>query len=254
MLRIVLALVLVAIAGVIGYYFGSMRPDAVEQRTEQQQTPPASETEERSRTEPTPPELPPAPAVPPVTGEPAVPVSGNATVTPADSAPLMTRNLAIPVANMKRTDLQDMFNQPRGGGERQHEATDILAPRGTPVHAVDTGIVQKLFNSRPGGLTVYLYDSAQEYCYYYAHLDRYAEGLKEGQLVRRGDLIGYVGFTGNADPSTPHLHFAIFKLGPEKKWYEGNRPVNPYPVLLAAMNSEQGRTAAARAEARSKKR
>ena len=91
-----------------------------------------------------------------------------------------------------------------------------------------------MFDSKPGGLTVYQFDPAQKYAYYYAHLDRYADGLKDGLLVKKGDVIGYVGTTGNADPNTPHLHFAIFELGPEKRWWEG-KPINPYPLLLHAV-------------------
>jgi murein DD-endopeptidase MepM/ murein hydrolase activator NlpD len=98
---------------------------------------------------------------------------------------------------------------------------------------MDDGIIKKLFNSKPGGLTIYLFDSSNAYCFYYAHLDRYAEGLKEGMFVKRGTVIGYVGSTGNADLNSPHLHLAILELGPEKKWWEGNKPINPYPVLQA---------------------
>ena len=105
---------------------------------------------------------------------------------------------------------------------------------------MDTGIIAKLFTSKPGGLTVYQFDPSQTYAYYYAHLDRYAEGLKEGMLVKKGDLIGYVGTTGNARPNTPHLHFAIFELGPEKHWWEG-KPINPYPLLMQAVGNRNVR-------------
>ena len=145
-----------------------------------------------------------------------------------DSALLADRALGLPIVGLKASDIQDTFAQARDGGDRRHEATDILAPRGTPVVAVDTGIITKLFTSKPGGLTIYQFDPPQNVCYYYAHLDRYAEGLREGMLVKKGDVIGYVGTTGNARPNTPHLHFAIFELGPEKHWWEG-KPINPYP-------------------------
>jgi peptidoglycan LD-endopeptidase LytH len=108
-----------------------------------------------------------------------------------------------------------------------------MAARGTPVLATADGKVVKLFTSKPGGLTVYQFDPDERYAYYYAHLDRYAEGLAEGQTLRRGDLVGYVGSTGNASPDAPHLHFAIFRLGPERQWWKGT-PVNPYPFLNAA--------------------
>jgi peptidoglycan LD-endopeptidase LytH len=109
-----------------------------------------------------------------------------------------------------------------------------MSPRGTPVVAVDNGIIAKLFTSKPGGLTIYQFDSTEKFCFYYAHLDGYAPGLREGMLVKRGGTIGYVGSTGNADPSAPHLHFAIFELGPEKRWWEG-KPINPYPILMRGL-------------------
>jgi peptidoglycan LD-endopeptidase LytH len=140
----------------------------------------------------------------------------------------------LPLANLTAKDIQDTFAQARDGGERRHEATDIMSPKGTPVVAVDTGIIAKLFTSKPGGLTVYQFDPSQKYAYYYAHLDGYAEGLREGMLVKKGDRIGYVGVTGNSDPNGPHLHFAIFELGPEKHWWEG-KPINPYPILMRAV-------------------
>jgi murein DD-endopeptidase MepM/ murein hydrolase activator NlpD len=141
--------------------------------------------------------------------------------------------IGLPIAGLRAKDIQDTFSHLRGGN-RPHEATDILAPRGTPVLAVDAGTIKKLFTSKPGGLTVYQFDAEGVYCYYYAHLDRYAANLKEGMTVKRGDVIGYVGTTGNANPNTPHLHFAIFKLGTLKRWWEG-APINPYPFLIEAL-------------------
>jgi murein DD-endopeptidase MepM/ murein hydrolase activator NlpD len=138
-------------------------------------------------------------------------------------------SLLVPVAGVTPAQLRDTFHQPRGD-ERVHEALDIPAPHGTPVYAVADGRIAKLFTSKPGGLTVYQFDPTETYSYYYAHLDRYAAALKEGQQVKRGEVIGYVGATGNADPATPHLHFAMFELGPEKNWWQG-KPVNPYPLL-----------------------
>jgi len=91
-----------------------------------------------------------------------------------------------------------------------------------------------LFLSKPGGNTIYEFDEQEVYCYYYAHLDHYAEGLREGMKVTGGEVIGYVGSTGNADPRAPHLHFAVFELGPEKQWWKG-KAVNPYPELVAAV-------------------
>ena len=137
--------------------------------------------------------------------------------------------LLIPVADIHASQLHDTFNEARGS-VRRHEAIDILALRGTQVFAVADGKVAKLFDSKPGGLTIYQFDASEKFAYYYAHLDRYAPEVKEGIFLHRGDVIGYVGTTGNADPATPHLHFAIFELGPEKQWWKGNA-INPYPLL-----------------------
>ena len=125
--------------------------------------------------------------------------------------------------------LLDTFNQARGEG-RSHDAIDIMAPSGTPVLAVADGRVEKLFDSKQGGLTVYQFNVDRTHAYYYAHLQDYAPGLAEGQFLRRGQLVGRVGYTGNANPDAPHLHFAVFVLGPEKRGHEGT-PLNPYPLL-----------------------
>ena len=140
---------------------------------------------------------------------------------------LRTRQLLLPVQGYDLHQLRDNFAEKRGG----------RVPRGHrhgrgarhPVLAVDDGVVKKLFTSAAGGLTVYEFDGDASYAYYYAHLDRYAEGLHEGQAVRKGDRLGYVGTSGNAPPNTPHLHFTIFKLLPTKNWWEGT-PINPYPL------------------------
>lgn len=137
--------------------------------------------------------------------------------------------LTIPVEGIKLSQLSDNFDQPRGK-ERHHEALDIMAPKGTKVIAAADGKVVKLFNSKPGGLTVYQFDPTEKYAYYYAHLDRYADGIKEGSMLKRGDLIGYVGVTGNSDPKAPHLHFAVVELTPKKEWWKGTA-INPYPML-----------------------
>lgn len=163
----------------------------------------------------------------------ASPASGAAQPKPAvlvdaDVVELRRRHLPIPVAGVAASSLVPTFHQTRGGN-REHEALDILAPRGTPAIAVEESRVQKLFTSERGGLTAYLFDLSATYCYYYAHLDRYADDLKEGDVVPRGHIVGYVGTTGNAPPETPHLHFAVFKLGPEKRWWEGT-PIDPYAI------------------------
>jgi murein DD-endopeptidase MepM/ murein hydrolase activator NlpD len=145
-----------------------------------------------------------------------------------DAGLLAARGLLIPVAGVTRANLHDSFEERRGA--TRHEAIDITAPRGTPVVAAGDGRVVKLFKSVPGGLTVYQFDPDEKFAYYYAHLDRYAEGLAEGMLLKRGDPLGYVGSTGNASPASPHLHFAIFRLGPDRRWWTG-APINPYPLL-----------------------
>ena len=137
-------------------------------------------------------------------------------------------SLAMPLANIDPRKLESNFHQKRGG--REHEALDIMAPRGTPVMAVAEGNVVKLFTSKQGGLTVYQFDDSRTWCYYYAHLDRYQRGLKEGVLLRKGEVLGYVGSTGDASPDAPHLHFAVFRLGPEKKWWQGTA-IDPLPLL-----------------------
>ncbi len=158
----------------------------------------------------------------------AAPAALIASAASAASAPAADQ-LLIPVAGIRAGELNDTYNQARGT-ERHHEALDIVAPKGTQVLAVADGKVAKLFDSKPGGLTVYQFDTSEKRAYYYAHLDRYAADVKEGNVLKRGDLVGYVGSTGNADPATPHLHFAIFELGPEKQWWKGS-PINPYPLL-----------------------
>ena len=145
-------------------------------------------------------------------------------------AMLRRRGLEFPVEGVDRNQLRDTFSDTRGQG-RSHEALDIMAPRGTPVRAVEDGTITKLFESPGGGgLTIYQFDPSESFCYYYAHLDRYAPRIREGQPVRRGQVIGYVGSTGNASPEAPHLHFTIFQLTPERKWWKGE-PLNPYPVF-----------------------
>jgi murein DD-endopeptidase MepM/ murein hydrolase activator NlpD len=149
---------------------------------------------------------------------------------------LAQRPLEVPVVGVVPTALADNYEQSRGS--RTHEAIDILARPGTPVVAVDDGRIAKLFTSKPGGLTVYQFDPQSHLAYYYAHLQGYAQGLREGMDVHRGDLIGYVGSTGNADARTPHLHFAVFRLGSPAKWWQGE-PVNPYPALSRAQAAQE---------------
>jgi murein DD-endopeptidase MepM/ murein hydrolase activator NlpD len=144
-------------------------------------------------------------------------------------AELEDRDLVIPVEGVTRDQLTRSFSDARGDS-RRHEAIDILAPRNTPVKAVEDGRIARLFQSKAGGITIYQFDPSERYCYYYAHLERYADGLTEGQAVKRGEVIGYVGTSGNAPQDTPHLHFAVFRLSEAKRWWEG-APLDPYQIL-----------------------
>ena len=143
-----------------------------------------------------------------------------------------TPQIAPPIQGLQLSSVRDMFNEIHNG--HPHEAIDMMEPRGTPVHAVVPGTIRKLFLSKPGGITVYEVDEKEVYCYYYAHLDRYAEGLHEQMRVAQGDVICFVGSTGNANANAPHLHFAIFELGPAKEWWKG-KAINPYQALVEAI-------------------
>jgi murein DD-endopeptidase MepM/ murein hydrolase activator NlpD len=154
--------------------------------------------------------------------------SSDALATTNTCAPLPAPCPLIPVQGIKASQLKSTFNEGRVG--HLHHAIDILAPRGTPVLAAVDGIVRKLFVSRAGGITLYEFDRAAERSYYYAHLDGYASGIREGLEVHRGDVLGYVGTTGNAPANTPHLHFAIEILPPTKEWWKGEA-IDPYPIL-----------------------
>lgn len=143
-------------------------------------------------------------------------------------------DLTPPILGLTDRDLRDSFDEVRG--KSRHEAIDIMKPVGTPVLAVVNGTILKLFLSKPGGITIYLVDEQQRYCYYYAHLDRYRQGLREGLRVSQGEILGFVGSSGNAHPAAPHLHMAIFELGPKKEWWKGTA-LNPYPALLRAIRA-----------------
>jgi murein DD-endopeptidase MepM/ murein hydrolase activator NlpD len=263
MLRASLALLLLAGVAGIGYYFYTAAEDNSRARTVESTIPPPPDvntgggapaatpstpqadvgalTPPAERPGTVPPVDPGTGAPPPQVPDPQIPESetgvqpGTPERAAADPGPLAQRGIGLPIAKLTASDIHDTFNQSRGGGERRHEATDIMAPKGTPVVAVENGVIAKLFTSKPGGLTVYQYDPEEKFVYYYAHLDRYADGLKEGMLLRKGQLVGYVGVTGNSDPNAPHLHFAILRLGPDKKWYENTQPVDPYPLLMNAL-------------------
>lgn len=140
--------------------------------------------------------------------------------------------LAIPVAGVQPAELADTFSDIRAGGRRVHEALDIMAPEGTPVVASAPGTIERLFLSEAGGKTIYVRSDDRRTIFYYAHLQGYAEGLKENQAVRRGQRLGTVGSTGNASREAPHLHFAVMRTTPQAKWWEPATAVNPYPLLV----------------------
>ena len=137
--------------------------------------------------------------------------------TDDDYSRLRRMHLATPLDGYRAADIHDTFTENRNG--KAHGAIDLPASRGTPVHAMSDGFIRKLFLSKRGGNTIYEYEPTQTYCFYYAHLDRYASGLKEGSPVRRGEVIGYVGSSGDASPLAPHLHLEITKLDAEKHWW-----------------------------------
>ena len=168
----------------------------------------------------------PAPAAP----APAAPAQAGST------APVQQWSggaLLIPVAGVAPAALADGFTLPRANG-RIHQAIDIMAARGTPVLAAAEGSVEKLhFSNGGGGITIYVRSPDRRWMYYYAHLDRYAPGLAEGQQVRPGAVIGFVGSTGDASPEAPHLHFAVNAMAPGERWWQGT-PINPYPLLVGS--------------------
>lgn len=168
-----------------------------------------------------------------------VPVEAPAPVAEAPPAPepvedddasyLRARALMVPVEGVSPERIPDTFDAPRSGS-RTHRATDILAPRGTPVLSADDGRVLRVSRNKAGGLTVYATDEGERLVYYYAHLDRYADGIEEGTKLAKGTVIGYVGTTGNAPKNTPHLHFQVMRREPKKGYWEGT-PLDARPFL-----------------------
>ncbi|HEV3468392.1 MAG TPA: M23 family metallopeptidase [Pyrinomonadaceae bacterium] len=174
----------------------------------------------------TPAASPPPEASPPPAATPAATAQPQ---SPAPGAQVPAGRLLIPVAGVRPEQLQDTFSDARSEG-RRHDAIDIVAPRGTPVLAAADGRVVKLFRSEKGGLTVYQLGTDERTVYYYAHLDRYADGISEGHFARRGETIAYVGDTGNATPGNHHLHFQVYTVTDPKKFWNGEN-LNPYDLL-----------------------
>jgi peptidoglycan LD-endopeptidase LytH len=163
---------------------------------------------------------------------PPIPPSGTETVT-ADDLALLMSEIAMPLDGIEPATLHSNFAERRGGGSRQHDALDIMAPRRTPVKSAARGRVLKLFTSVDGGLMIYAADSSERFVLMYAHLDGYAPAMRDGAPLARGEVIGYVGSTGNALASAPHLHFAIARSADVRRWSRG-KPIDPLPVLVAA--------------------
>ena len=148
-----------------------------------------------------------------------------------DADRLRSHHLLIPVAGIRPEKIADTFNDSRGdGGERQHNAIDILAPRNTAILAADDGIVLRMSSNALGGITIFATDVDRQFVYYYAHLDHYDGSMYAGRKLTKGDTIGYVGTTGNAPKDIPHLHFQIMRWPPDGKYWIGE-PINPYPFL-----------------------
>ena len=172
-------------------------------------------------------------------GEPAAVPSADTSGTPSErkaTSPVIAATtgafssgrLRVPVEGTDIDTFKGGFEERRG--DRPHEAIDILAPRNTPVVAVESGTIAKLFDSKAGGHTIYQFDPSGRLAYYYAHLERYADGVHEGQTVTQGEVIGYVGTSGNAPPNTPHLHFAVFELDDTHRWWKG-KAIDPYRLF-----------------------
>jgi peptidoglycan LD-endopeptidase LytH len=147
-----------------------------------------------------------------------------------DATYLRGRALMVPVLGITPISLHDSFSD-RRGSSRVHHAVDILAPRGTPVLAADDGRVLRMRSNSLGGITVYALDAGERFVYYYAHLERYAATLSEGKIVSKGEVIGYVGTTGDAPRNLPHLHFQLMKRPNSARWWDGT-PIDPLPFLM----------------------
>lgn len=159
---------------------------------------------------------------------PRVPDGGL--VPASDHEYLRARWLMVPVVGVRARDVPDTY-QARRGGTRQHNATDIMAPRGTTVVSADDGRIIKLARNAAGGITIYATDSHERCIYYYAHLDRYQDGVAEGMRLAKGQVIGYVGSTGNAPANAPHLHFQAMRARDVRRWWEGE-PFDVRPYLV----------------------
>ena len=240
LVALVLLGALAALVWVLSVRYGSqpVTPRALPQGTEQTATPAAASDSATPGVNDAPPATPEAsPNASPSVTPTAAPQSqaappGIAAPSPASNPPLLSTSetpLLVPVAGVRPEDLRDTYTDSRSEG-RVHNAIDIPAARGTPVLAAADGRIVRLFNSVPGGITIYQLAEDNRTVYYYAHLERYADGLAEGRLARRGETIAYVGDTGNAGAGNYHLHFSVSIVSDPKRWWEGAN-INPYPLL-----------------------
>ncbi|HEV8364900.1 MAG TPA: M23 family metallopeptidase [Gemmatimonadaceae bacterium] len=174
--------------------------------------------------------LPPARA--PAPSGVAVPAPAEPVAAPPNAIEVLRRrHLMVPVDGVGLERVQNTYDAVRDGGTRRHYAIDIMAPRGTAVLAADNGSILRMGFNALGGLTIYQIDPEKRFVYYYAHLDRYASTIQDGRVVSRGDVIGYVGATGNASPTAPHLHFQVLLF--RERYWEGES-VNPFGIFGAA--------------------
>ena len=216
----------------LGFYVRRDTTPTSPDRPEARQPPRASPVIGQSPTAPTAPIAPvvPSPSPPPVGHDTPEDRGPERSVPP--TALIKPGALTIPVAGVRPEQLRDTYNESRAEG-RTHNALDIMAKCGEPVVAARGGKIIKLFYSERGGVTIYQMDADNRTVYYYAHLSRYADGLAEGRLAQQGEVIGYVGDTGNAGPGNCHLHFAIWTVTDPKRYWEGQN-INPYPLLRSS--------------------
>jgi murein DD-endopeptidase MepM/ murein hydrolase activator NlpD len=178
------------------------------------------------------PEIPSESPAPAPTGDRAAPVVTERDVAYAS---LRERGLLVPVKGISASQIPDSYDAPRDGA-RVHNAQDILAKRGTPVLAADDGTILHVGENSLGGKVIWTADPSRRFAYYYAHLDHYAKGLRDGQQISRGEVLGYVGTTGNAPKDTPHLHFQVVRIVSGKRYSEGP-PLNPLPLFTTSGNT-----------------
>ena len=127
----------------------------------------------------------------------------------------------MPLSDVTKKQISNTWHAPRGT-DRIHEGQDIFAPKGTPIYSATTGYVYKVGENPLGGQTVSVIGAGGR-VYYYAHLDSYAPGIEVGDPVTTKTLLGYVGTTGNAQGTPPHLHFGV---------YTSSGAINPLPLIV----------------------